>query len=222
MVSQKRYYIITDGTRYIRQNIKHKYEAVSNFTMADTYDSTAIAKNVWRNSLSRSMQKDFYVARVEDGEIIKVESSTTTYRDKSNPHAIACDRELCPEALQWISRVSGLENVTKDAKQRYDELNKQLADTQQAIADLNHYIEFNAVNAATGYKLTAALHKLFVRRRNIKDEMLVVEIICECEPDGGSNVTRLVKRINGIQNRKYEPRVLSSLFEDGTINIDAI
>lgn len=92
------------------------------------------------------------------------------------------------------------------------DLTDKLAKIDQEICDIYHYIEFNNLDAYRGFKAYKLLQDTLIRRREVKDDLLKIQIITETVvPDLFNG--RLEQRIDGINKRTYKPRVLTELFE---------
>lgn len=208
-----RKYVITDGSKYIRKNIKGKFEQVSNLSLADTY-TNKMARNILRNSLSRTLKSKFYIALLKDGDVIRCGSPAPLVKDIQDKEEICIDKpmKLCQNAQRWVDKFTSIDNITEIAETRAYELRHDLKIVDNTISDINHYIEWNTVSAATGYKLEARLHELLVKRRDIKDEQMIVETICDYKPDKNKDVQNILKVIKGLESRKYTPRMLNDLF----------
>lgn len=90
-------------------------------------------------------------------------------------------------------------------------INRQLAEVELEIEDLYHYIEFSSFNAAQGYKAYKMLKERLIKRRELKDSIILLDSIQEknmltCSVDNINNV------VNKLDSRSYRPRVLKELF----------
>ena len=90
-------------------------------------------------------------------------------------------------------------------------INKQLAEVELEIEDLYHYIEFSTFNAAQGYHAYRMLKERLIKRRQLKDERIILDSIQEknmltCT---GDSISETVDRLD---RRSYRPRVLKELF----------
>jgi hypothetical protein len=85
------------------------------------------------------------------------------------------------------------------------------------ISDVLHFLEFNSFSACEGYKLCKALKELRLKRREVKNELEIINILnthnCNHIANGNTN-----KAISGIENKQYSPRVLNELFEQRRID----
>lgn len=113
---------------------------------------------------------------------------------------------------RWLDKVSELNGLRNDATKRKEELCKQLSDVDKELSDINHYIEFCNLNAAQGYKAYKMVKDRRIKRRSIKNELVVVDAILE-KKISDSITEEIEKVIRGLDERMYKPRVLNELFD---------
>lgn len=116
------------------------------------------------------------------------------------------------EGLMWLDKIAGLNGLATDALHRKTELIEQLSKVDRELSDIAHYIEFNNLNAAQGYKAYKMEHERRIIRRSIKNEIQVLEIIL------GKKISETVtdeinNAVAGMDQRSYEPRELNELFD---------
>lgn len=104
-------------------------------------------------------------------------------------------------------------SLTHEIKERRTELNHRLSMVDKEICDIRHYIEFYTFNASKGYKLCKMLKDKLIERREIKDELEVINRI-SLMPVGTICNGKGKGIIENLQDKQYTPRVLSELFED--------
>ena len=207
-------FVITDGTRYMKQNIAGRFKIVSNITMADTYESKTAAVNVIKNSLTKAYQRQFYVAQVVNGELVQctVSAPPKAKKKKSGKHYNL--QPEYPEVTQWYTRVQGLENLFEDAQQRNKGMSQSLSDLEGAVQDILHFIEFSSLGASDGFKVYKLLRDTLRRRRSVKNEQRIIGAINNnCNAKEAAN--NILSTIKELQEVVYEPRVLDGLFTDG-------
>ena len=95
----------------------------------------------------------------------------------------------------------------------HSELSKKMSRIDQEVADIQHYIEFNKLNAADGYKAFKLLQDKLLERRVIKDDWSKLQILLSAKVSDIYDGT-LESRIDEFYNRDYTPRVLKELFTD--------
>lgn len=83
---------------------------------------------------------------------------------------------------------------------------------EDELLDIEHYIEFSTLNAAQGYKASKELKVCRMKRRSVKNELLVLDIILEQRVDEMVS-EEIHKRVQGMDRRTYKPRVRTDLFD---------
>ena len=66
----RKQYVITDGAKFVRQDMSGKYNLVSNSAIADFWDSAKVAESILQNSLPKYVSTKYYVAYWENGKFI--------------------------------------------------------------------------------------------------------------------------------------------------------
>ena len=198
-------YIITDGSRFIYRNHSGKYVPTSSEVMADKF-SKKQADGVFQNSLPKALKSVFHVQKYDEPPK-NVKQVTQTDLDNNTEKVMITDN-----IQRWLDKVSDLNGLARDALHRKEELLQQLSDVDKELSDVNHYIEFVNLNAAQGYKAYKMIKERRVKRRSIKNELLVLEIILG-KKISESVTDEINKAVEGMDNRIYEPRVLKELFD---------
>lgn len=197
-------YVITDGTRWIMRDRKGKYVPTSCEALADIFTNKQ-ATGIFQSNLSKALKSVFRVQKIDEPSKLIKQISQETVQENT-------ERVSTAENIQrWIDKIDGLNGLATEALHRKDELVQQLSKVDQELSDVNHYIEFCNLNAAQGYKAYKMIKDRRIKRRSIKNELQVVDIIlskkiCETATD------EIQKAIAGMDQRTYEPRVLNELF----------
>ena len=143
-------------------------------------------------------------------------------------------RPLSYEATEkgrTFSAVEGLDERFLDADyveneiQRFEEFvaayrqQGQLIHQQQLFAeaqifDIEHAAEFLNCNAYQGFKLYKMLRDARTLRRKCKDALATLSFLEEVLTEGLIK-QQTTKQIDGFKNRKFVPRAMPELFEDG-------
>ena len=115
--------------------------------------------------------------------------------------------------------ISEIEDKFCQIRGNKDYLNQSLSLVDQEISDIEHYIEFNKFSACEGYKLAKMLKECRLRRREIKNQLKIVEVAST------HSITSLFKgttsqALDNIQNQQYTPRVLNNLFNKKTFQME--
>ena len=198
-------YIITDGSRFIFRNHFGKYVPTPSEAMADIYTKKQ-AEGICKCSLPKTLRGIFHVQKYDiTPENVKQVSQSDLVNNT--------DVVIISQNIQvWLDKVSGLNGLRKDAKKRKEELCKQLSDVDKELSDINHYIEFCNLNAAQGYKAYKMIKERRIKRRTIKNELVVVETILE-KRLSDSIAEEIEKVIHNLNVRTYTPRILNELFD---------
>lgn len=198
-------YIITDGSRFIYRNHSGKFVPTPSEAMADIF-SKKQADAIFTNSLPKALKSVFHVEK---------------YDKPSNQVKQVCKEDLknntekvmiSDNIQRWLDRISDLNGLAKDALHRKEELQKQLHELEDEKQDIEHYIEFSTLNAAQGYKASKELKVCRMKRRSVKNELLVLDIILEQRVDEMVS-EEIHKRVQGMDRRTYKPRVRTDLFD---------
>ena len=197
-------YVITDGTRWIMRDRKGKYVPTSCEALADVFTNKQ-ATGIFQSNLSKALKSVFRVQKIDEPPKLIKQISQETVQENTEKVSTA------ENVQRWIDKIEGLNGLATEALHRKDELVQQLSKVDQELSDVNHYIEFCNLNAAQGYKAYKMIKDRRIKRRSIKNELQVVDIIlskkiCETATD------EIQKAIAGMDQRTYEPRGLNELF----------
>lgn len=198
-------YVITDGNRWIMRDRKGCYVPTACEALADIYGNRE-ANSVYNNNLSKALKSCFRVQKYDKPpELIKQMTHEET-QEKTEKMSIA-------ENIQyWVDKINGLNGLASEALHRKDKLVDQLSTVDKEICDILHYIEFCNLNAAQGYKAYKMIKERRIRRRSIKNELQVLDTILG-KKISETATDEIEKVISGMDNRKYEPRVMRELFD---------
>lgn len=107
-----------------------------------------------------------------------------------------------------------LESIGEKIRKHRHELVAELSNVDKEITDIEHYIEFYSLSASRGYKTSKMLKDCLQRRREIKDE---IELINRISVMSVGHIANGKGRndLEKIKHKQYTPRVLSELFAEG-------
>ena len=198
-------YVITDGTRWIMRDRRGKYVPTSCEALADTFGNKE-ANSILQNNLSKALKSCFHLQKIDKPpELVKQITQEKVNENTETP--------LHSENIQyWVDKVSGLNGLASEASHRKDNLLSQLSKIDQELSDINHYIEFVNLNAAQGYKAYKMIKDRRIKRRSIKNELDVLNIILG-KKISETATDEIQKAISGMDKCTYEPRVLNELFD---------
>lgn len=111
-----------------------------------------------------------------------------------------------------LNKVLDIESFSMQLNNRLLQLRSQLSIADMERVDIEHKIEFEASNAAQGYKLYKLLHDTLNRRRQAKNEIDQINIILNGTLQGASK-GEISQQLMMLNERTYMPRVLKELFE---------
>ena len=112
-----------------------------------------------------------------------------------------------PSCVQaWVNKVKSFNGLAKEAEQRKEFLNGKLSDTDKEIENVKHEIEFSQnMNVCDGYSEYKKMRELLRKRREIKDELFIVNLILSSNLSAVSQ-NQIERSAEGLANRKYTYR----------------
>lgn len=198
-------YVITDGTRWIMRDRNKKYVPTSNEALADIFGNKE-ANSVYQNNLSKALKSVFHVEKIDKPPALIKQISHEEVKSNTETVSVA-------ENIQyWVDKVSGLNGLAAETLHRKEELINQLSEVDKELCDINHYIEFCNLNAAQGYKAYKMIKDRRMKRRSIKNELDVLNMILG-KKLSESVTNEITNAVSGMDKRIYEPRVLNELFD---------
>lgn len=157
-----------------------------NQTCVNTYNQDVAEKEVNKNNPNKPLSK------------ADIKNNTETVMDSDY-------------TVQWLDRVSSLNGLTQDMYNRKEVLQTALKDVDGELQDELHYIEFSKCNAYQAWVSWKRLQLLRQKRRSIKNEIEVLNIILHKDA-GNIAVTEIKREIEKLDKRKYTPRTKSDLY----------
>ena len=200
-------YIITDGERFIYENHCGKYVPTHGEAMADLYTKKQ-AEAIYNHRLPKALKSVFHVEKYDKHDKLPEGIKPVTQSDMDNTEKVIVSDNI----QKWLDKISGLNGLDKDALHRKEELLNQLSNIDKELSDLLHYIEFCNLNAAQGYTAYKMVKERRIKRRSIKNELTVVETILT-KKISESIIGELMKIVTELDQRTYEPRVITELFD---------
>jgi hypothetical protein len=193
----KRYYV-TNGNQYI--STKGGIHAVPDIKHATQCNITKASNLLTMMPKTLSKIADWTILPVPEEEDIKLEEAD---QKLSTMEFIDIDT--------MINELNELTSKTEYFAKYSKSINKQLAEVELEIEDLYHYIEFSTFNASQGYHAYKMLKERLIKRRQLKDERIILDSIQEknmltCTSE---NINETVEK---LESRSYRPRVLKELF----------
>lgn len=198
-------YIITDGTRFIYRNYASKYVPTSSEAMADLFTKNQ-AERIYHNSLPKALRSIFRIEKY-DNPPQSIKQVNQSDLENNTEKVMELD-----DIQIWIDNTINMGGIIKEAEKRKEELLKQLHKLEDEKQDIEHYIEFQNLNAAQGYRAYKELKICRMNRRRVKNEIEVVNTIL------GQNIKKIIDKeikdkIELLDKRTYKPRIRTDLFD---------
>ena len=117
--------------------------------------------------------------------------------------------EVAESVKSWFDKIGECELILSDAAKRYKELEIELKRADEELMDILHEIELTKpVDLYKGWIFYRRIKNNRKKRRDIKDEMIILNnVIAEVDVTKVSK-ERTQKAIDGLFNRKYTYRIV--------------
>lgn len=168
------------------------------------------AKNILDN-LPKTLKKlNFRVEAVPD--------ITVTDKRKMIETRIIHKEYVPPECVtRWIEKFGICDDVVKEARNRKEELVAALSNIDRELSNTLHKIELERPkNACEGFKEYRELKEILDKRRNIKDELMIISNVLRMDFRNfdGEIVN---KAVAGLINRKFTMRFVEEDEEENAV-----
>lgn len=182
-------------------NVNNKFTVTGNIKKATLFKTENKANNV-KSSLPKAIRKsNYYIkelsAEDEDQMISDAEYTVTGHTNRED--------ESVTKIKEMLQEISDCE---QDLVLKEEMYKTRLSEIDRELSDIDHWIEFYPVSAYDGYRMTKMRKDRLVERRGIKDSLSEISIIRSIK--GGQTL----KSLNGIEDKKYTPRILTDLFRE--------
>lgn len=195
--------ILVDGDIYLGMT-NNNYIPVKDKEDAKIFQSEQNAMSILRSCVPKILRKNYNWKTMAVEEIVSSDS-------KINIQYTPIDIDDLKESIGSLS------NKLSILKGNKEWLLEELSNIDKQICDVMHYLEFNNFSACEGYKLCKALKELRLKRREVKNELELINIVnthsCNNIINGSTS-----KAIAGLETKQYAPRVLVELFEQRCID----
>lgn len=108
-------------------------------------------------------------------------------------------------------KIQEIHQFVNEIEERKRYLIKMVRRCELELLDIEHYAEFNELNAAKGYQVYKMIHDARKKRRAYKDELQKIELILSAELTK-RDLALVMENIRSMEHRKYSPRVRKDLF----------
>lgn len=213
-------YVITNGATYIKIGGDNRPSTTPSIESARSFDTKLKAQNVCACLPNSYKHLGFYVIPYGEKDVVREDQG-----DRISAEATLKGRTFeAPEGLdERFLDVSYIENEIKrfedfitNYKNQAQLLHRQQMFAEAQIFDIEHAAEFNKLNASQGFKLYKKLHDARVMRRKCKDALATLSFLEEVLTEGLIRC-QASKQMDSFKHRKFVPRALPELFEEGGI-----
>lgn len=199
-------YMYVEGDIHLGTS-KNNYVPVKDINAAKKFSTKEQASNVFKSCVPKILRHNhnWSLQEFEDMNADNTEKINDTYTPV--------------DLVELKTTLNDLASKFSTLKGNKEWLLDQQSGIDKQISDILHFIEFEKFSACEGFKLCRALKELRLKRREVKNELELINIInchtCNNMANGSTN-----KAIASIESKQYTPRILSELFENR--NIDGI
>lgn len=128
------------------------------------------------------------------------------------------DRQLSEDITRWVDKFGVCADIFNEAKERENELILELDKSDKELLDILHIIEIEKPkDMFAGWKLYKGIRDNRERRRNIKDELLIVDNVLKEINPACMQRDRIQKAIDGLFGRKYTFRIVEEGEENAVL-----
>ena len=145
----------------------------------------------------------------------KLEAIPDISSEETEVKIIKKDDYIVPEKiLRWIDKFGLCSDILEEARQRETELIKELQTVDNEFLDILHIVELEpSKDLYGGWKEYKRIRENREKRRDIKDELLIVEnVLSEINPSCLKR-DKVQKAIDGLLGRKYIFRIVEETQE---------
>lgn len=205
-------YVIADANKsiWVHQDSNGAYSLTTDKNKAVIFESKIVADSVFKSNLSKLIKSKgvlvkpvkLQIAGLDDQQ--PVNAKVLAVESPSVHHDFGSSKYIISVISDAMAKLNCRHTALVDEQSKYD----------RQVTDVEHYIEFNAgkLNACDGYKAYKLLQDVLVKRRKIKDELQIINVVRDTMafPEDIANIDAKVQK---LESRQYEPREFKYLFE---------
>ena len=137
-----------------------------------------------------------------------IKKSKPKKKTKCSTEVIRSDSYKIPDnVMTWVDRVESCNRLISDAAIRRNELIECLSNVDKSLSNILHNIELSPdMNACMGYKEYKKIKICLKKRRVIKDELYIVEIILAARENKFPSSQKIQNGIKHLENRIFKVR----------------
>lgn len=203
----KLYYIMDYSGNYYRTNDRNDLVVAKNVNEASVFSFMEANKRI--NIGHKS--KFYFMTPVEE---IQEEC-------QSEEETLSPVPEYDLSRMDWKEYLTHFTYVIEALAGYRESLIKAESDVDLKICDILHYVELCDISDEEAAGLVELLKECRERRREVKDEIICLDAF-QRTVGTSANVAKAkeaIKAMKGLENRRYTPRKLSELFENGVVKM---
>lgn len=204
-------YVIADANKtvWVCQDARGLYSLTTDKGKALIFDSKLAADTVFKSNLSKFIKSKGVQVKMVNLQIAGTDN-------KSNQENIK-ETEVVHTQLEAGSSkyiISVLSEAAAKLNCRHTALVEEESKYDRQCTDIEHYIEFNAgkLNACDGYKAYKLLQDVLLKRRKVKDELQMINVVRD-RMSLSEDIENIETKIQELETRTYKPREFKHLFE---------
>lgn len=208
------FYMITDGTMYIRKDATGSFVPAKGKNLGLIFDTKSKADNVLNCCINKNLRKRYHVIEFEHHPLKKPKKNEPfTVKPHTEVVQNIGKQQIKDNSVTELSqKINGIATFVQSTEQRRTELNAALSDIDLEITDIEHYIEFGALNCYQGWLAYRMLKNRLRQRRQIKNELNILWKLGDCKINS-QMISDIKKSIEELETLEYQPRKLKELFE---------
>lgn len=228
----KKEYVITNGSKYIKQSANGKFTFTTNSSVADIWNNKKTAESIINNSIPPYMRFELYVAEIKDGNVAGYE--TLSQKQISDCRKDVCSLQNATYKLGKYSfdedndlqdMIKGFEDVLSVLnKYANNHTHKQLEEKTMTmnliVEDIKHYHGKKSLNARDGFKLCKLEDKAIIKRISTKNQLEISKKLLKYCKEMLPQIEDICATIEEIKSQEYKPRILVDLFENDNLDVE--
>lgn len=230
---QKKQYVITDGSRYVKQDVSGKYSLTGNLSIADIWTAKKTAELIMKNSVPKHMRFKLYVAELKDGDIIGQETVSLKQvvdcrervaesKKDETYHLSQYSFDLDEDVQKMIKGFEDVKEVLKKYANNHSHqaLEDKTMTMNYIVEDIKHYHGKKALNVRDGFRLNKLEDKAILKRISVKNQLEISKKLTKHFSVISESINDICTTIDDLRNQRYKPRILIDLFENDNLDID--
>lgn len=204
-------YVIADANKtvWVCQDTKGAYSLTTDKSKALIFDSQPTADTVYKSNLSKFIKsKGVQVKKVT----LQIAGADNAPKQEVIKEIEPVQSQLDIGSSKYI--ISVISEAAAKLNCRHMALVEEESKYDRQRTDIEHYIEFNAgkLNACDGYKAYKMLQDTLLKRRKVKDELQMINVVRD-RMSLSEDIENIETKIQELESRTYEPREFKHLFE---------